>query len=182
LQVVAKSNRLKVLLCKSMSDPNASVCGSKFFGEERLQHVFTYYIKLEVLRDTISKLEKCITIVDTEFNGTIKWENIELFNKDHSKYTGKTITRTTFAKAIIDAYYVEKFNIDQSIELGEETSIVTIYKTDVKTADLLNSLGIDTTKTKTLDETTILLPPNELRLLKDKAPYLIAMKHMTLEK
>ena len=57
--VVAKSNRIKGLLCIGNADPNEYICGSRFFGDSPVQHVFTYYIKLEALRESIKRLEIC---------------------------------------------------------------------------------------------------------------------------
>ena len=40
--VVAKSNRIRGLLCRGASDPNDSIRGAKFAGEApHIQHVFT---------------------------------------------------------------------------------------------------------------------------------------------
>ncbi|WP_242661333.1 S8 family peptidase [Alkaliphilus metalliredigens] len=53
--------------------------------------------------------------------------------------------------------------------------MITIYKTDVKATKLMEKLGINLQFTRVMDDTTILLRPDELTLLKQKAPYLISM-------
>ena len=58
--VVAKSNRIRALLCKGASDPNDSIRGAKFAGDpDHIQHVFTYYVGLDVISNTIDRLTTC---------------------------------------------------------------------------------------------------------------------------
>jgi len=180
--VVAKSNRIQGLFHIGSDDPNEAIRGSKFYGEDPIQHVFTYYLKLDVLRESIRRLEICEGIVETDYNGKISWQDIEDINKNAKGYYHPAIAKTNFAKVIVDANYVQKFTIDREFEIDEELSIVTIYKTDVRTVELLSSLGIGMIEAKVLDETTIRLDPDELKVLKQKAPYLIAMKTRDLAK
>ncbi len=42
--VVAKSNRIKGLFCTGSMDPNETIRGSSFFGNNPIQHVFTHYV------------------------------------------------------------------------------------------------------------------------------------------
>lgn len=180
--VVAKSNRIKGLLYKGSADPNDSIRGSKFFGDDPIQHVFTYYTKLDVLQESIRRLEICNDIVSNEYKGEITWKDIESINKRPGKYRHTELARTNFVKVIVDANYVQKFSIDRDVEIDEELSIVTIYKTDVKTTELLSSLGIGMIEAKVIDETTVRLNPDELKILMQKAPYLIAMKTHDISK
>lgn len=79
------------------------------------------------------------------------------------------------AKAIVDAYYVEKFDILVDDTGLKDMGIITLYKTDIKAIELLERLGINLQFTRAIDDTTILLRPDELSILKQKAPYLISM-------
>jgi hypothetical protein len=174
--VVAKSNRIKGLLHKGSDDPNESIRGSKFIGDNPIQHVFTYYTKLDVLQESIRRLEICHGIVSNEYEGKITWKNINALNQQSAKYQCTELAKTNFVKIIVDAYYVQKFAIDRNTDIDEDLSIVTIYKTDVKTTELLSALGIGMIEAKVIDETTVRLDPDELKILIQKAPYLIAMK------
>lgn len=174
-KVVAKSNRIKGLLCKGSSDPNDSIRGSRFDGDP-IQHVFTHYVMLDFLQMSISRLEVCINIVNKEYGGKITQKDIEALNNKSKDYKNTELAKTNFLNVIKDAYYVQKFDIDQDAEGAEERSIITIYKTDVTTKDLLSKLGIDMINAKVIDDTTIRLEPDEIKLLKENAPYLIAMK------
>lgn len=173
--VVAKSNRIKGLLCKGPSDQNDSIRGSRFDGEVP-KHVFTHYVKLDALQESITRLETCIGIVKNEYAGRITQEEVEALGSGKKRYKNTNLAKTTFLNVIKDAYYVQKFDIDQDFEGSEERSIITIYKTDVTTKDLLSKLGIDMINAKTIDDTTVRLEPDEIKLLKEKAPYLIAMQ------
>lgn len=175
--VVAKSNRIRGLLCKGSSDPNDSIRGSKFDGEEpMMRHVFTYYIALDILKESISRLEICIDIVNNEYGGKITQDDIEALNAKRKNYKNTGLAKTNFLYVIKDAYYVQKFDIDMNTEGTEDRSIITIYKTDVTTRDILNEIGIDMINAKVIDDTTIRLDPGEIKLLKENAPYLIAME------
>lgn len=180
--VVAKSNRIKGLLHKGTLDPNESIRGSKFFGDDPIQHVFTYYTKLDILQESIRRLDICYSIVNNMYNGEITWKDIELLKKQPEQYQHEELAKTNFVNVIVDANYVQKFTIDREENISEEISIVTIYKTDIKTKDLLSSLGIDMIEAKIIDETTVRLNPDELKVLLEKAPYLVAMKTHDLSK
>lgn len=172
--VVAKSNRIKGLLCSGSMDPNEAIRGSKFYGDNPIQHVFTHYIKLDVLRESINRLSDSIEIVNKQYDGKITHNDIKALN-NHAYYSHPTLAKSNFIKVITDSYYVEKFAIDREVETATENTIITIYKTDVKTTDLLQSIGIDMIDAKIIDETTVLLTPDEVSILCERMPYLVSM-------
>ena len=70
---------------------------------------------------------------------------------------------------------MERFDtLVDELEINQE-SIITLYETDVETKRLLIQIGIDISYKRILDTTTVLLFPDELSILKQKAPYLISM-------
>ena len=177
-RVVAKSNRIQALLCKGASDPNDSIRGAKFAGEApHIQHVFTYYVSLDTISATIDRLTIVADIIEKDYHGKISHLDIEAVNSGRKKYSHAVrLAKTNFVNAVVDAFYVQKFSVDFA-EAGEDgDAIITLYKTDVKTEDLFRTIGIDFLNAKQIDETTVLLRPDEITLLKEKAPYLIAMK------
>ena len=173
--VVAKSNRIKGLLCIGSTDPNEAICGSKFYGDNPIQHVFTYYVKLDVLRESISRLSSCIGIVNERYSGIITYDDIKQINDHPGCYPHTALTRTNFLKVITDSFYVERFAIDRNVDAATENTIITLYKTDVKTRDLLYNIGIDMIDAKIIDDTTVLLSPDEVSILCEHMPYLISM-------
>ena len=175
--IVAKSNRLKTLLGEGSKSPNESVRGVRFIqGDDEIKkHVFTHFVSRQILQDTIEKLELALKIVERDYGDRISHDHIEAINK--GCYKDKKPARTVFVKIIVDAYYVERFGVDQEYEQREITndSIITIYKTGVDTISLLSKFGIDMINAEMLNDTTLRLTPDEIKILQDKAPYLIAM-------
>ena len=176
--VVAKSNRIRALLCTGSSDPNDSIRGAKFAGDsDHIQHVFTYYVKFDVISNTIDRLTIVGEIIGQEYGGKIRYSDIEALNKGKKKYKYQTrLAKTNFVNAVVDTFYVQKFSVDFAEVVEDGEAIVTLYKTDVKTEEIFRAIGIDYLNAKQIDETTVLLRPDEIARLKENAPYLIAMK------
>mgnify|MGYP001514477870 CR=1 FL=1 len=70
---------------------------------------------------------------------------------------------------------MKSFGIDRVSDEIKEESIVTIFKTNVDTKVLLQKFGINIFDDRIIDETTLRLNPDEIDLLLNQAPYLIAM-------
>ena len=176
--VVAKSNRIQGLLCRGASDPNDSIRGAKFAGETPLiQHVFTYYVGLDVITESITRLVTVKEIVEHDYDGKISHKDIEALNTGHKQYKHSArLAKTNFVNVVVDAFYVQKFSVDFAEAGEDEEAIVTLYRTDVKTEDVFRAIGIDYLNAKQIDENTMLLRPDEIARLKESAPYLIAMK------
>ena len=178
INVIAKSNRIRCLLCKGSRDPNESIRGAKFFKNgNSIQHVFTYYISLEDIACTIDKLQAAKEIIAETYGGNITNLDIAVINSGQNRYEyDDKISKTTFINVVADAYYVQKFTVDFAEKEEIEDSIVTLYKTDVATEDLFKAIGIDFLNARKIDDTTILMRPDEIELLRNAAPYIIAMK------
>lgn len=176
--VVAKSNRIQGLLCRGASDPNDSIRGAKFAGETpHIQHVFTYYVGLDVITESITRLVTVKEIVEHDYDGKISHKDIEALNTGHKQYKHSArLAKTNFVNVVVDAFYVQKFSVDFAEAGEDEEAIVTLYRTDVKTEDVFRAIGIDYLNAKQIDENTMLLRPDEIARLKESAPYLIAMK------
>lgn len=179
--VVAKSNRIGALLSYKHFKSNDSIRGSKFdTSDGKHKHVFTHFVALSVLEDSIHKLEMCIRILYRSYQGRISHNDIELINKKIKRYeNGELLAKTIFVQVIIDAYFVERFDVDECrpLELADK-SIVTLYGTGMKTTDLLRKLGIAviSSEVELLNETTVRLSPDKMQRLCDTAPYLVAMQ------
>ena len=178
--VIAKSNRLKRLLGEGSKSPNESIRGAKFVWgpemeaeEPRQKHVFTHFVNLKMIRTSIENLETSMKVIQKKYGNQITDEDIDQIN-NKDRWDGP-IAKTTFLCTVVDSYFVEKFDIDKDTNKIEEESIITIYKTGVETSKLLEHFGIDTINAKMIDETTLRLNPDEIRLIQENAPYLIAM-------
>lgn len=178
--VVAKSNRLKTLLGEGSKSPNDSIRGAKFVwgpekdksGKLRQKHVFTHFVNLDTIKESIKRLLEAEKIVERKYQGQITDKDIEDVN--NGRYL-ESFPKTVFAKVIVDTHYVEKFDIDKQNVDGKNDAIVTIYQTGINTKELLSKFGIDMINAKMIDDTTLRLTPDEMRLLQEHAPYLIAM-------
>ena len=172
-KVAAKSNRVQRLLS------NNSIVGAKFDNTNSPKHIITHFISLPELQQAINELEITLTILEEQFNGCISHETIKKINsKDPSKrilFKHPPKFKSTFLRIIVDVYYVEKFDILRDVEDLKNNSIITIFKTSEDTATLMNKLGIRLENNRIIDETTVYLFPDELNILKAKAPYLISM-------
>lgn len=174
-KVAAKSNRIRGLLANGSSSANSSIVGARFTDDGSPKHIITHYVSFGIIDESIERLDQCIDLLNKRYNGAISHETIKKINMKELPFVSPNIVKTNFLKVIVDAYYVEKFDIlVDSAELKDE-AIITIYKTDIKTTKLMEKLGINLQFTRVLDDTTILLRPDELALLKQKAPYLISM-------
>lgn len=174
--VVAKSNRLKTILGEGSRNPNESIRGAKFEGggSDR-HHVFTHFVSLNAIRRSIDLLSECLRIVNARYSGTITYSDLEKINK--SKNDIGKLKRTVFAKAIVDSYWVNSFEIDRANMLDVDRAVITLYRTNVPVKKILETVGIDANAVNMFDETTVWLDRNQLELLYNKnMSYLIAMQ------
>jgi len=176
-RIVAKSNRISFIFKNKSSDKvNDFIRGSKFGDlEGRLIHVFTYYMPTCNLKKTRDLLNVCAEVLDESFDGNINSEQIDNINQGNVDISGK-IKNSPFVSTIRDAFFIAFFDIDTDVNDIDGSALITIYRTNISTKTLFSNLGIDFFEGNVLDDTTILLNPNQFRVLKEKAPYLIAMQ------
>ena len=178
--IVAKSNRLKILLAEKGKTPTDSIRGAKFVwepndvGEEVQKHVFTHFVSLKAIEKSIEVLNQTASIIEKQYRGSVNSEIIEELGKK-SKYNFAEVPKTNFLRTVVDGFYVEKFDIDRATEEITEEAIITIYQTGVDTKRLLSKFGINIVDERILDGTTLRLNPDEVKLLYNNASYLIAM-------
>lgn len=172
--VVAKSNRIKDLLSESPKGANESIVGARFDDTGSvIKHVITHCVHRETIQKTVKKLEDCITILNTQFSGKLSVQQIEDINLN--KISIKAMPKTKFVSLLVDCFHVEYINIDTDKDSIQERSIVTLYETDVRSSQILRKIGISETKYQQLDDITFVMNPEQFEILKDNAPYLIAM-------
>ena len=174
-KIAAKSNRIQGLLGNSSNTPNSSIVGAKFSLDDSPKHIITHYVSKEILNESIKRLTYSINILNQKLNGEINHDTIKKIDEINIPFSPQTIVKTNFLKVIVDAFYVEKFDLSIEDAMFEQDAIITIYKTNVRTTQLLEKIGINILSNRIMDETTILLQPDELEILKTKAPFLISM-------
>ncbi|MBQ8231437.1 MAG: S8 family peptidase [Lachnospiraceae bacterium] len=184
--VVAKSNRLRILLSENSKSPAESVRGAKFVwdtradGTSKPKHVFTHYVQLEAIEKSILILRQASQIIDTNYAGEIRSEDTEKIAANRIFPHRDMLSKTGFLKVVLDGLYVERFDIDRVTEEVSEDSIVTIFRTNVETKKLLSGFGIHIVDDRIIDNTTLRLSPDEINILMNQAPYLISMNVVDL--
>ncbi len=179
--VVAKSNRIRILLADGGKRPADSIRGAKFTwdlngeGEEIQKHVFTHYVSLRAIERAIEYLGNAADVIDAGYDGEITAKDTERIAVEKIYAYQDIIKQSPFLNVVLDCHYVESFNIDRASDEILEESIVTLYKTRVETKTLLAKFGINIFDDRMIDETTIRLTKDEIRVLLNNASYLIAM-------
>lgn len=176
IDVIAKSNRVSGYFYRSQKSSNDSIVGAQFKNADTPtpKHIITHYVTDEMIKDSIQKVEKAKKILDAEFNGNISRNDIKNIDAKNIKFQDYNISKSVFLDIIVDSYYVEKFDIPRNSANATGEQLVTIYKTNKSATDVLKSIGIDALG-KDLSETTLRLYPDDIKILQDNAPYLIAM-------
>ena len=178
--IVAKSNRLKVLLSENSKSPAESIRGAKFIwepdedGKEIQKHVFTHYVSLKAIKKAIEVLGETISVIEKYFNGIITSEETEKIAETLADRFSE-FSKSNLLNVVVDGFYVESFDIDRAPEEITEESIITIYQTGIETKKLLSKFGIHIVDERIIDGTTLRLNPDEAKLLYNRASYLIAM-------
>ena len=174
--VVAKSNRLHILLSDKGKKPEKTVRGAKFerIANHDIRHVFTHYISLDAIKKTIQLLTIAGEIVDDGYHGEITNSDTDNLTNENYLYQDK-MAKTSFLNVVVDGLHVNRFDIDSVNENIDEESIITIYKTDIETKTLLAQFGINIFDDRIINQTTLRLRPDEIRKLQKEASYLIAM-------
>lgn len=172
--VVAKSNRIKDLLSQSTKGANETIVGAKFDKSgEAIKHVITHCVRKETLSKAIEDLKLCADLINSQFGGNVSFSTIEQINNNQILLDG--ISKTKFVSLLVDSFHVEYFGVDKDIESINDRSIVTLYKTDVRSTEIIRKIGMSETKIQTIDEVTFVMNPDQFEILKQEVPYLIAM-------
>ena len=177
-RVIAKSNRLKALLKQGSTLPDMSVCGARF-GRNRkdeLCHIITHYVPRNCIEKSEGLLRTGAGLVDSCFDGCITAKALDDLQDGRKQLPSGSLSKSLFAAVIRDAFYTESFAVDQcKDEEIKDDRIVTLYRSDRKTVDILTQLNLRVPANRYLDDQTVYLSAAELKQLTNAAPYLVAM-------
>ena len=173
--VVAKSNRIRKLLSGTKSAA-ASVVGAKFVGDEYSpKHVITHCVDMGTIEATIVLLGRCASILDSDYGGSMDHAKLKAFNKKGLRRSIKDLSKTAFAQCMRDAFYVERFGVENSPEGIDGETVVTLYDTGYDDViGFMHDLGFSITPDRVLGN-AIRLSPEEYSSLVDQYPYLVSM-------
>ena len=171
-KIVAKSNRVSGLLKGEQS--NYAIVGAKF-NHEKTKHIITYFLEEKDLEKSIVLLENTCRVFSTYFAEGISKDLFEqkLFF-DRIKYEQFSLNKTLFRQIVADVSYIDDFDVETAHNYNKD-SIITLYDTGVDIKSVFSKIGIDVLSSRILDNRTVFLDENQMNLLYDRVPYLIAM-------
>lgn len=171
-KIVAKTNRISGIFKGDKS--NYAIVGAKF-NKDKTKHIITYFLDLSDLKKSIDLLYVASDILKLHFSGEISkkvFDNRKIV--DGIDFSKLNLSKSLFKQIIADVSYIEDFDVEQADKHDKE-SIITIYDTGVDAKSLFRDIGIDILSARILDNRTVYLDANQLKLLYEKAPYLVAM-------
>lgn len=171
-KIVAKTNRISGLFKGDQS--NYAIVGAKF-NTEKTKHIITYFLEDADIEDSIKLLENVSKVLTIYFTDGISKEVFEqkiLFDRiDFKKYF---LSKTLFRQIVADVSYIDDFEVEMARKHDKE-SIITLFDIGVDVKYVFNKIGIDILSSRILDNRTAYLDENQMNLLYEKAPYLVAM-------
>lgn len=171
-KIVAKTNRISGLFKGDQS--NYAIVGAKF-NTEKTKHIITYFLEDADIEDSIKLLENVSKVLTIYFTDGISKEVFEqkiLFDRiDFKKYF---LSKTLFRQIVADVSYIDDFEVEMARKHDKE-SIITLFDIGIDVKSVFNKIGIDILSSRILDNRTVYLDENQMNLLYEKAPYLVAM-------
>lgn len=171
-KIVVKTNRISGLFKGDQS--NYAIVGAKF-NTEKTKHIITYFLEDADIEDSIKLLENVSKVLTIYFTDGISKEVFEqkiLFDRiDFKKYF---LSKTLFRQIVADVSYIDDFEVEMARKHDKE-SIITLFDIGVDVKYVFNKIGIDILSSRILDNRTVYLDENQMNLLYEKAPYLVAM-------
>lgn len=171
-KIVAKTNRISGLFKGDQS--NYAIVGAKF-NTEKTKHIITYFLEDADIEDSIKLLENVSKVLTIYFTDGISKEVFEqkiLFDRiDFKKFF---LSKTLFRQIVADVSYIDDFEVEMARKHDKE-SIITLFDIGVDVKYVFNKIGIDILSSRILDNRTVYLDENQMNLLYEKAPYLVAM-------
>lgn len=171
-KIVAKSNRISGLFKGDQS--NYAIVGAKF-NIEKTKHIITYFLEDADIEDSIKLLENVSKVLTIYFADGISKEVFDqkiLF--DRIDFKQFFLSKTLFRQIIADVSYIDDFGVERARKHDKE-SIITLFDIGVDVKSVFNKIGIDILSSRILDNRTVYLDENQMNLLYEKAPYLVAM-------
>ncbi len=180
-KTIAKTRRPKQLFSADKKKPDAYIVGAKFWGPSNDWHQIIYCVKIDVLESFAASLLKCAEIVANHFDGLMTADKLKSVNFGSNKKAFSKIIeshglkRTPFSQLIADASQISHIGVDRNAPEHYGEAFVTLYKTDLSANDLLDMLNIPYSPTKIYNDHNLMLSEREYDVLRERAPYLIAM-------
>lgn len=175
--VVAKSNRIGVLLRNEHELPECSIVGARYETTGGLHHVITHYVSKRIIVETISLLGEAARVFEMLFGETVHKDALDEIWSRYTRESWSRVTqlpRSTFAQIVRDAYYTKSFGLNNPPANQVSRPLVTLYQTERDPQALLGEMGVSVPAADILDQ-SVLLTPSDYDKVISQAPYLVAM-------
>lgn len=181
-RVIPKSSRLKGFFSKGSEPSNKYVKGVRFNDNTDKKHIITYYIGKDVLKESISRIDLLIKIIDEQFNGFIDANKLKSLDIDETPLNKYNISKSAFKKYITDMVDIEKFDVYENNDvIKEKNSYITIFDTDINIEDLMQKIGLKNTEYEIFANDTIYVNDSSILLkIRQSASYIISMAMIDL--
>ena len=171
-KIVAKTNRISGLFKGEKS--NYAIVGAKF-TDDKTKHIITYFLSDNDLEFSITLLKKVSEILGNHFqDGISKDIFVTKAIFDSIDFKEYALSKSSFKQVIADVSYIDSFEID-TVRQNRKDSIITLFDTGVNIKTIFDNIGIDVLSSRILDNRTVFLDENQINLLYEKMPYLVAM-------
>ena len=107
------------------------------------------------------------------------FDDKRIINKN--KFEQLSLSMSMFKQVIADTSYIDYFEVENPT-LEFKQSIITLYDIGKDTKTLFKNIGIDLLSSRILDNQTVYLDENQVKVLFEKAPYLVSMATVDLSK
>ena len=141
------------------------------------KRIITYYADATTIQNTLRDLEEARRFLSERLGGKATAKN---FKEPECaiQYDGYSIKKDKIRNIIIDCSVVDSFSVPRITEApAHDSFLITFYKTELSTENLLEKLKIDEVKYhySFYGKDTISATKELYELLNDKVPYLISM-------
>lgn len=178
-RVVPKTGRISVLFKERGKSQADTIRGGRFEsqqddnGHPYHRHVFTHYIEIETIKNTLKTLTEYRENLKQLFNGVVSYQDVVDIGNG-MKPVG-TYSKSEFLKILKDIDAIADFDVPYDTTEFTEDSIVSIYDLNVDPKRLMKQFGITIDDSRIYNDTTLWLTVDEIQTLQRNAPFLISM-------
>ena len=175
IDVIAKSNRIQSLLSEKGKKTNDLIVGAKFSKDKDPKHIITYCMENKSLVESLKMIDEAISILIDDFDGKLTNEQISAIMHNEIPFKSDVMSKNCFINIVADSVYLEKLDVDKDRPELTESQVITLYDIGIPYREIFRKIDLDYLNINKFDDNTFLLNPTQYSILKNSAPYLIAM-------
>ncbi|MEC4183774.1 S8 family peptidase [Adlercreutzia sp. R21] len=174
--IVSKTNRLHLLLKERHIDDVHGVVGARYEMNDLEQpcHVLTYYVTRDAIKTSLENLDAAIRFLQSHFGeDALKKATFDKIGETLDPPKGWSKTR--LQQLLHDCIHAVRATVPHFSRTVDGDSLVAIFPTELTARSLLAHTDETNQPGTIIDDTTLLLSPDQLSDLAKRAPYLITM-------